>query len=171
MPLRRASLLVPLVLVGLWFAVRWGELPDRLATSFDFSGRPRDAMGRAGFTGFALGMLAGMTILFGGLATWLPSVPAAWVNLPDKEHWLAPERRAHTLARLSLFLDVMGIAMGTMLAALFIALGENAIAGRDEFSPVWLALPAVLVVLAAVAVAWLDAPFRARRREQRAHPR
>ncbi len=164
-------MLVPLVLVGLWFAGRWGVLPEQFATSFDFAGNPRDALGRVGFTALALATLACMAGLFGGLATWLPTVPSAWVNLPEKEYWLAPERRAATMGRLAVFLDVVGLALCTMLASLFVALGEHAIAGSERFSPGWLAAPGLLLALTAFAVAWLDRPFRARRRASRARAR
>lgn len=168
MPARRALMLVPLVLVAAWCAWRFAELPERFATSFDFAGNPRDTTSRGAYVGLVLGMLGAMALVFGGLATWLPSVPKAWINVPEKDHWLAPERVAATMARLSLFLDVVGLATCAMLATLFVAIGENAIAGRREFPTAWLAAPGVLVVLVAVAIAWLDAPFRARRRALRA---
>jgi len=172
MPLRRALLLFPLVLVGLWFTWRWSALPEQFATSFDFRGRSRDAMGRTGYMALSLGMLAGMAALFGGLATWLPNNPAAWVNLPEKEYWLAPERRMETMGRLAVFLDVVGLALCVMLAALFVAIGEHAIAGAERFPPSWLAAPVVvLLLLTGFGVAWLDRPFRERRRAVRARPR
>lgn len=171
MPLRRAFLLLPLLLVAAWFAWRWSALPEQLSTSFDFAGNARDSMGRTGFVVLSIAMLAGMAALFGGLATWLPSIPSAWVNLPEKEFWLAPERRVETMARLAVFLDVVGLAMCTMLALIFVAIGEHAIAGTDRFPSSWLAAPILLVVVTIFGVAWLDRPFRERRRAARARAR
>ncbi|MCY2960160.1 MAG: hypothetical protein NTY35_08340 [Planctomycetota bacterium] len=171
MPLRRALILLPLALVSAWFAWRWADLPERFATSFDFAGQPRDSMGRGAYAGLALGMLAGLAVLFGGLATWIPAVPAAWVNLPEKDYWLAPERRQATLERLSTFLDFAGLATGVALSTLFVAIGEHAIAGSAALSSAWLAGPALVVLLVGGGVVWLDAPFRARRRALRARTR
>ena len=90
MTLRRALLLLPPLLVGVWLALRWSALPDRFATSFDFAGRPRDETGRAAFAALAIGMSLIVALVFGGLGAWIARVPAAWINLPDKEWWLAP---------------------------------------------------------------------------------
>jgi len=167
MPLRRALLLLPLVLVAVWLAWRWSALPEHFATSFDFAGRPRNGMGRTGYGVLAVTMLAAMAAVFGGLATWLPSVPSAWVNLPEKEYWLAPERRAETMARLAVFLDLVGLALCAMLAVLFVAIGEHAVAGAEQLSPSWLVGPILLLAVTVFAVVWLDGPFRERRRAQR----
>ena len=167
MTLRRALLLLPPLLVGVWLASRWSALPDRFATSFDFAGRPRDETGRAAFAALALGTSSFVALVFGGLGAWIARVPAAWINVPDKEWWLAPERRAATVARLATFLEVLGFALLVLLATLFVVIGETAIAGRAELPSAWLAAPALLVAVTVAMLAWLLAPFREHRRAAR----
>lgn len=171
MPLRRALLLVPLAIAVGWLAYRWSALPPEVASSFDFEGRARDAMSRGSFAAFTLVTLAFIALLFGALAAWMPRAPSRWVNLPDKDYWLAPERRTATLARLTLFLDLMGFAMGCFLCVLFVAIAENAVSGWGRLPPWWLAALLIHVAFTIAALVWLNAPFRARKREMRAASR
>ncbi len=168
MPLRRALLLLPFAVAGGWLAWRWRELPPEIASSFDFAGNARDLTSRGTFAVLMLSVLAGVALLFGGLATWMPHASARWINLPDKDYWLAPERRSTTLARVALFLDVVGVAMGVFLGVLFIAVLEHARAGGGLLAPWWIAALVVYVVFTIVALVWLNAPFRARSRSLRA---
>src|SRR5258708_31512883 len=72
-------------------------LPDRLATHFDAEGRPNGWSDHTGFIeSVAVFVAITATIFFGsGL---LGRVPDRLINLPNKGHWLAPERRDETLA-------------------------------------------------------------------------
>lgn len=168
MTIRRALLLLPPLLMCAWLALRWSALPDRFATSFDFAGNPRDATSRGAYAALAVGTSFVVALVFGGLAAWMARVPDAWINLPEKEWWLAPERRAATVERVATFLEVVGLALLVMLATLFVVVGEVAIAGRTQFPSAWLAAPAALVVVTVAMLVWLGAPLRERRRAQRA---
>jgi hypothetical protein len=168
MPLRRALLLVPLAIAGGWLAFRWSALPPEIASSFDLEGRPRDATSRESFAVLMLATMLAVALVFGALAAWLPRVPSRWVNLPDKEYWLAPERFAETMARVTLFLDWMGVAMGAFLCVLFVAILEHAVSGGGRLAPWWLAALGLHVAFTIAGLVWLNAPFRARRRELRA---
>ncbi|MBL8860429.1 MAG: hypothetical protein JNK02_00310 [Planctomycetes bacterium] len=167
MTLRRALLLLPPVLLATWCLVRWGALPERFATSFGFDGRPRDSMGRGGFVALALAVSAALPLVLGGLSAWIARVPDHLVNLPDREYWLAPERRAGTLARLRTFLEFLGLAQGALFALLFAAIGEHAIRGGGRFPAAWIGLPILFVAGVGAGLVWLLRPILARRRASR----
>jgi len=73
------------------------QLPDRVASHFDASGRPNGWMSRDAFTAFTVGFTLFLAGVPAGLARWLPRIPDSLINLPNKAHWLAPGRRAATL--------------------------------------------------------------------------
>jgi uncharacterized membrane protein len=77
------------------------QLPEQVASHFGLTGEANDSMSREGWTFFL--SLAGVALggLFAVLAMLLPFFPDRFVNLPDRQYWLAPERRRQTLGRIS----------------------------------------------------------------------
>jgi uncharacterized membrane protein len=76
------------------------QLPLRVASHFDVHGNPDGWMDRTLFLLLMalVGLLMpGMALLLGVLLRWLP---ASQINLPHREYWLAPERRAETIAEI-----------------------------------------------------------------------
>ncbi len=71
-------------------------LPDRVATHFGIDGQPNGWMTRSGYIAFisAFGLgLPAFTIIAAFLSRFLPS----WmINIPNRDYWLAPERRPYT---------------------------------------------------------------------------
>lgn len=78
-----------------------GELPARVATHFDWQGSPNGWMSRDGIVCFMLAFGIGMPLFIIGAFSSARWVPARFVNLPYREHWLSSERRADTLAWIS----------------------------------------------------------------------
>ncbi len=72
------------------------RLPERVATHFDLAGQANGWMARDTHTAFHVGTVLFITGLMFGLARFLPKLPDQLINLPHREHWLAPERRAAT---------------------------------------------------------------------------
>ena len=71
-------------------------LPATVASHFDSDGRANGWMPRIGYLVFIGVMPCVLGSLF-YLPAWLISrLPARFVNLPNRDHWLAPERRAET---------------------------------------------------------------------------
>lgn len=65
-------------------------LPDRFTTKMDFFGAEVETM----IIIVGLGLLIQILVL---------TVPVEWVNMPNRDYWLAPERRASVIDRLSSF--------------------------------------------------------------------
>jgi hypothetical protein len=78
------------------------RLPETVASHFDMDGRPNGTASRETFVVVSVATVIGMAVLLGGIhATTrllVTRVPDKWLNLPNKPYWLAPERRAETLA-------------------------------------------------------------------------
>jgi hypothetical protein len=71
----------------------YGDLPARVASHFDAAGHPNGWMSRDGVVDFTLGLgilMPAFVLATMAGAGWLPS---HLVNLPNREYWLAPERR------------------------------------------------------------------------------
>ncbi|MBC8010804.1 MAG: protein kinase [Burkholderiales bacterium] len=77
-------------------AIAADHLPARVASHFNADGRADGWMPRASYLGFICMFpcaLAGLLALVGWM---LRRLPARLINLPRRDHWLAPERRADT---------------------------------------------------------------------------
>jgi len=102
-------------------------LPDRLASHFSASGMPNGWMTKSQFLlVYGLVLLPALAIEF-WISSRIANKPDAKLNLPNKEYWLAPERRAETLAYFDsffawygcVFLLVVAFAMGLAMRANF----------------------------------------------------
>lgn len=113
--MRRPALLATLLAAIVTWAWAWSVLPEDGVVHHIGTDGP-DAYGtRAGLL-VPLGLL---TLGLVALISWLPAVTARrWpslLNLPYKDHWLAPERREAYFARLGREMDVMTLATVLLL--------------------------------------------------------
>ena len=91
-------MLLLLILLAFWQMSHYEPLlPDRMATHFDGAGAADGWSSRSEFLRTNLVMVAGFGLLFVGITALIHRVPDAHINLPNKEYWLTPERRAATL--------------------------------------------------------------------------
>ena len=118
---RRDALLLGLLLVGALahLGAYHAALPERVASHFDASGRPDGWMAKDAFTTVAVVTYLVTGGLFLALGRFLPTLPPGLVNLPNREHWLAPARRAETMEDLTRRLMRMGAATMVLLIAVF----------------------------------------------------
>jgi hypothetical protein len=80
-----------------------GGLPDVVASHFIAGGGVDGFLQRGQYTAFMLALVILVPLLLrlaGGLALRLP---VRFVNLPNKQYWLAPERQAATLSSIARF--------------------------------------------------------------------
>ncbi|MDH4182220.1 MAG: hypothetical protein OEV46_09420 [Betaproteobacteria bacterium] len=142
-------LVVSVVLCGLAFvAATSGALPPRVATHFGHGGAANGWMTREGYTWFALGFSLLLPLAVMVSIGFLPARFPKFVNLPHRDHWLAPPRREATLAWLRGF----GAAMG--LASALFAIGVHAlILDANSRAPARLDETAFFAVLAAFVLA------------------
>lgn len=74
------------------------QLPERVATHFGFEGRADGWMSRSAYQIFEIALPLVIGLIFTGTSALVRFVPAKYVNLPRKDYWLVPERRALTAA-------------------------------------------------------------------------
>lgn len=72
-------------------------LPAQVASHFSAPGRADAAMPRAAYVGFLLAFGAAVPLFVAILSDRLLRHPRTPLNLPHRDYWLAPERRAATV--------------------------------------------------------------------------
>jgi len=92
------------------------QLPDRVASHFGFSGQADDWMSRSEWTLVMSIAGAAVPALFVLIAMVLPFTPARFVNIRDRDYWLAAERRRETFAYMSDTVLWIGCAMVAFFA-------------------------------------------------------
>ena len=143
------ALAVLYFLFGILLAVGSVQLPERVASHFGFSGEANGWMSRTGylvfmaFFGMIFPMIAPLAVLLVG------RVPASMVNLPNKEFWLAPERREGTVA----FLVSQMLRLAVLVLGLVIVVHQLVVDANRQDPPrmsnmIWAVLAVFLVFMA-----------------------
>ncbi len=106
---------IPLVILGLlcagyliFIAGSASLLPERVAIHFGSGGEANGWMSRSTDLIFFSGLGVGLPLFFVVLSLVTGLIPAWFVNLPHREYWLSPERRAQTRAYISRQMIWMG---------------------------------------------------------------
>jgi hypothetical protein len=94
-------------------------LPARVASHFALSGAPDGWMSKRAFAGFQVGVVLLLGAALSAASTRLERRGDAGLNLPHKDYWLAPERRAGTMAWLRGFFLWFGAGTYAALFDLF----------------------------------------------------
>jgi serine/threonine-protein kinase len=114
MPLLAAGVLVAATAARV--ASAWDSLPERMASHFGPGGAPDGFMPRSEFVS-VMALVGGGTVL---VLTILPQllrfIPTELINMPNRDYWLAPERRARSLARLGGWMAWFGVLTGALIA-------------------------------------------------------
>ncbi len=91
---------IALVLLYACFLSYWAwsgtQLPDRVATHFNGSGEPNGWMSRSTSQTFMLVFGFVFPLFIVGLCYATRFLPASLVNIPNRQYWLARERRTET---------------------------------------------------------------------------
>lgn len=147
--------LVLFALIGVFaaqLAFYYPALGEIVATHFDAYGRTNGVMSKQNFLIFEIALFA----LIVGEALLIPLIverlPVSAINIPNRDHWLAEERRAETFAGIRSMFD----ALGVVLVAFFIAVNQIVFRANviRETLPMGIFLAVFGVFLVAMAV-WL----------------
>lgn len=152
------ALLVCLVLVAAvaQLAYYYPRLPEQVPTHFGPDNRADAWGGKQAFAITYAGVLGGLAALFLGLAVLLRRLPDGAVNLPNREYWLAPERRERTMGRVARELLLMGGASLLFVTATFHLSIRVALAGTDRLpTSFWAALTGFVLFTAAWAARFM----------------
>jgi hypothetical protein len=146
-------LLLALVAGFVWRSA--GALPPLVASHFDVSGAANGFMPRADYV---IGMLvtlvsAGLLVAF--LPFALPLLGDSRINLPNRQYWLEPARRAQTFV----YLRLHGLSFASALV-LFLAYVHWLVLQANLRQPPQLSTSSMITALAvflAIVAIWLNA--------------
>ncbi len=102
-----------LAVAGSFVLLAGSSLPPVVAAHFARGGSANGFMSRGAYLTLMLGLVVFLPLLLVLLHSLLRHVPPRFINLPNREYWLAPERSAETLA----FLQQQGAYLATLFAA------------------------------------------------------
>ncbi len=86
------------------------QLPDSIAIHFDLQGNASGWASRK--TAFALdiGLTLFLAVNFLGMGALISQLPPQMINIPNRDYWLAPERKAATIQQIQNLLDAIGVS-------------------------------------------------------------
>src|SRR5512141_1551506 len=105
------TLFTALLLAIVFVFVKSSSLPPVVASHFVVGGAANGFMPRSGYLLFTIILLAGLPLLIVFLSSLSTFLPVRFINLPNREYWLAPERQDETLS----YLREQGSHFGVML--------------------------------------------------------
>ncbi len=113
-----AILLVTLLLGIVHVAYYHPKLPDSVASHFDFEGNANGFSPKRNHSLVMACLQVGFGVFFWVLVLVLKYIPPQLVNLPNRDYWLAPERRKETIHEMNGGLLGFAIATQIFLVAL-----------------------------------------------------
>lgn len=104
----------------------WDISPEQMAAHFNAQGLPDRFVSKAEFFWFQIQTLFIVVLVSLPLQVLFLVLPLGVINMPNREYWLAPERKAETLARLGDFGSMLfGVILLLVLAAFEISTYAN----------------------------------------------
>jgi len=103
----------------------FAQLPETVASHFGPSGAPNGWMSKQAFFAIYAVVIALASVVEVFPARSIAKSSTARINLPNKEYWLAPERRAETMAYFEKFFAWYGCAF-LLILVLIMGLAINA---------------------------------------------
>lgn len=148
---KKLGTIITLLLVFLaiiQFAYYHSILPDRIASHFNLMGQPDNWSSKNAVMLFHLGLVIFFAVLFHFLSWITYKIPESLINLPNKNYWLAPERKKQTLNSLSIFFIWMGNVAIIFFMVIFNLAYQVNVSPNDKSYNFWIAL--ILFIIANV---------------------
>jgi len=146
----RFALLVAGAAAFIWLTSR--SMPDVVASHFAADGSANGSMSRGAYVGLMLAVVVGLPTLLTVVSHFGLGAPRARINLPNRDYWLAPERRAETLSHLRAQLARFSAVLLAFLCYVhWLVVRANGIR-PPRLSPPW--INAGLVGFALFAIVW-----------------
>jgi serine/threonine-protein kinase len=94
------------------------DLPPQVASHFNAAGQPDGWTSRTSYLWSMIAMVCGLSLLMVAIFYGVRFCPPSTINLPNRDYWLAPERRDETFA----FVFRAGVWLALLQAALFLGI-------------------------------------------------
>jgi serine/threonine-protein kinase len=124
------------------------QLPARVASHFNAAGVPDGWTTRSAYMWSMIGMTLGLPAFLLALFGITRNFPDSMINLPNRDYWLAPERRQDTHDSIFRY----GIWLAILITALFLGIHLSIVAANSAQPPnlshgVWLILGAFFLFM------------------------
>lgn len=133
-------------------------LPDNVATHFDGNNRANGWMSRDGYLLFTLGFMIGISTFVSFCVGTLPRKFPQWTNIPNRDYWLAAERREESLR----YLSAHGKRLGCLIVLMTLGM-HYTILVANHMRPPMLPLPifsSILIGFSLALVWWVVRLYR-----------
>jgi uncharacterized membrane protein len=151
------ALLAVLLLAAAQIGYHWRHLPPRVPSHFNLRGDPDDWMAKKPYVFIQAGLLLGMAGLQALLDLLIRRSPPGAFNLPNRNYWLAPERRAETKEIISAYMAWLFVAALLFFTVMF-ELGYQVNVGHPH--AMRQGMPWLLAAFAGFALVWLVRFYR-----------
>jgi Protein of unknown function (DUF1648). len=146
------------VFAGVFILYTSQYLPDRVATHFGIDGRADGWMSRSGYLAFMLAFMIGMSTFVSFVVGTLPRKFPQWTNIPNRDYWLAFERRDES----AFFLSAHGKRLAYLIVMMMLGMHYTILLANHMKPP---ALPgtvftAILFGFALALVWWIVRLYR-----------
>ncbi len=128
-------------------------LPDRVATHFDWNGRPNGWMDRETYVVFALAFSVMLPWLVYAVTTGLLRRFPRLASLRDKDYWLAPPRRDATVRALRAFAAATALLIACFAATMHLAILQAHATQSPHLDNTTFGIAVALFVIAVVGIA------------------
>ncbi len=148
---RRAGLVLAgatLVFGIVWFTILVAG-PDTVPGHFAADGTPTRWDSTPVFLGMMAALAGGLTLLFVAMPRLMARVPIEHVNLPNREQWNTPARRAHLALLMTEDLRLIGAVTMLLLAAMLVI---SALAGLGAEIAGWVFLATAAAYLVMIGI-------------------
>jgi hypothetical protein len=128
------------------------SLPDVVASHFGPSGDANGTMPRGAYIRFMLTFMVGLPAVLVGVTHVAMGRPGARINLPNRDYWLAPERRDQTVS----YLRTQMVRFSSVLIV-FLCYAHWLVVRANRVQPPHLSNPAMisgLVAFVVYAIVW-----------------
>jgi uncharacterized membrane protein len=127
----RPLFVVLLVTGAIVIGVTTGYLPDQIASHFGAGGAANGWMSRSGYLTFMLVFAVALPVGIVFSMSLLPRVSVNAINIPNRDHWLSPTRRAATFR----FLTAHACWLGSLMVVFIVGIHLLLIAANATQPP------------------------------------
>jgi len=159
---RARNFCVVLVAAGSFVWLTSDGLPPIVASHFGAGGVANGFMGRGAYTLLMLIVVIAVPMLIASSTVVVRILPPRLVNLPNKEYWLAPERRAASLEALGSLGLRFAVALAVFLCFVHWLVVQANSVQPPKLQEAWLFVG--LAVFGAATLGWIYGVFRRFRR-------
>ena len=119
----------------LMMAYYYPRMPERMASHFDAGGRVNGWQPREGFFLLMVLVISSSALISFFAPRQIASRPNNRINLPNRDYWLAPERRERTMNFIAAMMGWFGCGvLFVLIAGTYLAMRANLAPGGEGFN-------------------------------------